>query len=72
MTTQQYDTHNNINRRAITTCYVTEVSTIWQAFTIHYDVMNPHVDRELCRAKNANDQQIKHAERARRDKEHNK
>ena len=46
---------------------LTEVSTIQQAFTIHYDVMCPHIERELRHVKNANNERIRCAECARQD-----
>ncbi len=49
---------------------LTEVMHIWQTFTIHYEVMDSHADRELCRAKNADNQRIRHAYCVRQDEEH--
>ena len=47
-----------------------DIHNSWQTFTIHYEVMNPHADRELCHAKNADNQRIRRAEHVRQDKEH--
>ena len=65
MTISQHDNITSLQYDNMTILKQKSVSTIWQAFTIHYDVMNSHVDRELCHAKNANNQRIRHAEHVR-------